>query len=138
MVNAVKVFTLRLCISAYYIHFKRVKVKIFTAFTISGKLDKAVEEVITQGCEIVYTGAMGEFDRLFSSAVRKAKKIYPHIKLICVKPYFTAALHFNADKGVSFKTYAAAVIRNHLKKVMFTKKIGNYSAPHRKNLIDLT
>ena len=34
-VNAVKVFTLRLCISAYYIHFKRVKVKIFTAFTIN-------------------------------------------------------------------------------------------------------
>ena len=34
MVNAVKFFTLRLCISAYYIHFKRVKVKIFTAFTI--------------------------------------------------------------------------------------------------------
>ncbi len=37
MVNAVKVFTLRLCISAYYIHFKRVKVKIFTAFTIEMK-----------------------------------------------------------------------------------------------------
>ena len=31
----------------------------------------------------------------------------------------TAALHFNADKGVSF-------IRNHLKKVMFTKKIAEY------------
>ena len=38
----------------------------------------------------------------------------------------TAALHFNEDKGVSFKTYAAAVIRNHLKKVMFTKKIAEY------------
>ena len=38
MVNAVKVFTLRLCISAYYIHFKRVKVKIFTAFTIKQAL----------------------------------------------------------------------------------------------------
>ena len=38
----------------------------------------------------------------------------------------TAALHFNADKGVSFKTYAAAAIRNHLKKVMFTKKIAEY------------
>ena len=38
----------------------------------------------------------------------------------------TAALHFNADKGVSLKTYAAAVIRNHLKKVMFTKKIAEY------------
>ena len=38
----------------------------------------------------------------------------------------TAALHFNADKGVSFKTYAAAVIRNHLKKVMYTKRIVEY------------
>ena len=38
----------------------------------------------------------------------------------------TAALHFNADKGVSFRTYAAAVIRNHLKKVMFTKRIAEY------------
>ena len=38
----------------------------------------------------------------------------------------TAALHFNADKGVSFKTYAAAVIRNHLKKVMFRKRIAEY------------
>ena len=40
MVNAVKVFTLRLCISAYYIHFKRVKVKIFTAFTIDEKVQE--------------------------------------------------------------------------------------------------
>ena len=38
----------------------------------------------------------------------------------------TAALHFNADKGVSFKTYAAAIIRNHLKKVMFKKRIAEY------------
>ena len=38
----------------------------------------------------------------------------------------TAALHFNADKGISFKTYAAAVIRNHLKKVMYTKRIAEY------------
>ena len=32
-----------------------------------------------------------------------------------------AAGHFNEDRGVLFKTYAAAVIRNHLKKVMFSK-----------------
>ena len=38
----------------------------------------------------------------------------------------TAALHFNEDKGVSFKTYAAAIIRNHLKKVMFKKRIAEY------------
>lgn len=56
---------------------------------ICSKLDNAIEEAIAQGCEIFYTGAMGEFDSLFSSSVRNAKKAYPHIKLICVKPYFT-------------------------------------------------
>ena len=37
-----------------------------------------------------------------------------------------AAAHFNADRGVLFKTYAATVIRNHLKKVMFSKKLSEY------------
>ncbi len=55
---------------------------------ISSKLDNVIEEAIAQGCEIFYTGAMGEFDSLFWSAVRSAKKAYPNIKLICVKPYF--------------------------------------------------
>ena len=43
---------------------------------INGKLDNAVESAIQQGCEIFYTGAMGEFDSLFSAAVRKAKKFF--------------------------------------------------------------
>ena len=64
---------------------------------ISGKLDNAVEAAIQQGCEIFYTGAMGEFDSLFSSAVRVAKKSRPHIKLICVKPYFTNDLNTDRD-----------------------------------------
>ena len=34
-----------------------------------------------------------------------------------------AAAHFNYERGVLFKTYAAAVIRNHLKKVMFSKSV---------------
>ena len=34
-----------------------------------------------------------------------------------------AAVHFNYERGVLFKTYAAAVIRNHLKKVMFSKSV---------------
>ena len=38
----------------------------------------------------------------------------------------TAAAHFNADRGVLFKTYAVTVIRNHLKKVMFSKKLSEY------------
>ena len=53
---------------------------------ISSKLDNAVEEAIAQGCEIFYTGAMGDFDSLFSSAVRSAKKVYPHIKLAGIHP----------------------------------------------------
>ena len=65
------------------------------------KLDDAVYtavlKVAEQGCEIFYTGAMGEFDSLFSSAVRKVKKAYPKIKLICVKPYFTNDLNTNRE-----------------------------------------
>lgn len=64
---------------------------------ISSKIDNTVEEAISQGCEIFYTGAMGEFDSLFSSAVRSAKKAYPHIKLICVKPYFTNDINTNGE-----------------------------------------
>ena len=37
-----------------------------------------------------------------------------------------AAAHFNADREVLFKTYAATVIRNHLKKVMYSKKLIEY------------
>lgn len=64
---------------------------------ISDKLDQAIESAIQQGCEIFYTGAMGDFDSLFSSAIRRAKKNYPQIKLICVKPYFTNDINTNRD-----------------------------------------
>ncbi len=64
---------------------------------LSDKLDDAIESAVQQGCEIFYTGAMGDFDSLFSSAVRKAKKTFPYIKLICVKPYFTNDINTNRD-----------------------------------------
>ena len=57
----------------------------------------AVLKAAEQGCDIFYTGAMGEFDSLFSSAVRKVKKTYPKIKLICVKSYFTNDLNTNGE-----------------------------------------
>ena len=57
----------------------------------------AVLKAVERGCDIFYTGAMGEFDSLFSSAVRKVKKTYPEIKLICVKPYFTNDLNTNRE-----------------------------------------
>ena len=44
---------------------------------ITEQLDKAVLEAAEQGCIIFYTGAMGQFDSLFCSAVRKAKRSYP-------------------------------------------------------------
>ena len=79
---------------------------------ISSKLDNAVEEAITQGCEIFYTGAMGDFDSLFSSAVRSAKKVYPYIKLIYVKPYFTNDI--NTDKDYYAALYDDIIIPDEL------------------------
>ena len=79
---------------------------------ISSKLDNAVEEAITQGCEIFYTGAMGDFDSLFSSAVRSAKKVYPHIKLIGVKPYLTNDI--NTDKDYYTALYDDIIIPDEL------------------------
>ena len=64
---------------------------------INGELDNAIETAIQQDCELFYTGATGEFDSLFTAAVRKAKRTYPHIKLICVKPYFTNDINTDRD-----------------------------------------
>lgn len=64
---------------------------------ITEQLDKAISYAINQGCKIFYTGAMGDFDSLFSSAVRKAKTLRPNIKLICVKPYMTQDINENGE-----------------------------------------
>ena len=64
---------------------------------IKEDLYSAILKSIEEGCDTFYTGAMGEFDNMFSSAVRKAKKQFPDIKLICVKPYFTNDLNTNKE-----------------------------------------
>ena len=64
---------------------------------ISLHLDNAVLNAIKLGCTVFYTGAMGSFDSLFCTAVRNAKKCYPNIKLICVKPYLTKDINENGD-----------------------------------------
>ena len=79
---------------------------------IEDKLYTAVMNAAHQGCEIFYTGAMGEFDSLFSSAVRKAKKVYPNITLICVKPYFTNDI--NTDKDYYAALYDDIIIPDEL------------------------
>ena len=69
---------------------------------INESLENAVLLAIKNSCEIFYTGAMGDFDNLFSCAVRKAKKTHPNIKLICVKPYMTQDINNNGDFLFSF------------------------------------
>lgn len=64
---------------------------------ISEKIYSAVKAAAAQGCELFYTGAMGNFDELFSSAVRRLKKEYPNIKLVCVKPYMTKDINTYGD-----------------------------------------
>lgn len=64
---------------------------------IIDRVEKAISIAIENGCEVFYTGAMGEFDRLFSSSVRSAKKYYPHLKLICVKPYMSKEINKNGE-----------------------------------------
>ena len=79
---------------------------------IEDKVYMAITDAAEQGCEIFYTGAMGEFDRLYSSAVRKAKKVYPNIKLLCVKPYFTNDI--NTDKDYYSALYDDILIPDEL------------------------
>ena len=64
---------------------------------ITEKIVTAVKKAAEQGCELFYTGAMGEFDEIFSSAVRIMKKTYPNIKLVCVKPYLTKEINESRD-----------------------------------------
>lgn len=64
---------------------------------ITEKIVTAVKKAAEQGCELFYTGAMGEFDEIFSSAVRFLEKTYPEIKLVCVKPYLTKEINESGD-----------------------------------------
>ena len=69
---------------------------------ITEQLESAINSAADQDCKIFYTGAMGDFDSLFSSAVRKAKANHPDIKLICIKPYMTQDINENCDFLYSF------------------------------------
>jgi len=61
-------------------------------------LNLVSEENITE----FMTGEMGDFDACFSSAVRKAKMLYPDITLVLVLPYFQNKLNTNKDYYETF------------------------------------
>ena len=60
-------------------------------------LCKAVEYAYYQGCDLFYTGDMGEFDDKFASAVRRLKSEHEEVKLVCIKPYMTIKLNENKE-----------------------------------------
>lgn len=58
------------------------------------KLDAIIGElIVNKGVSTFFTGGMGDFDKLFSSSVRRAQKINSDIKLILVKPYLSAEIN---------------------------------------------
>ena len=64
---------------------------------IEDKLYTSVMSAAERGCEIFYTGAMGEFDSLFSSAVRLALR---NLSLISVL-IFLSRIRISTSKKTS-------------------------------------
>ena len=91
---------------------------------ITEKVVTAVKKAAEQGCRLFYTGAMGEFDEIYSSAVRNLKKTYPEIKLVCVKPYLTKEINESGD--YLYSLYDDIIIPTELAdihyKIVITKK----------------
>ena len=70
---------------------------------ISSELAQAIESAIMEyGITTFYTGGIGEFDALFSSAVRAAKARHKQIKLVLVKPYFSNELNNSKEYYEAF------------------------------------
>ena len=88
---------------------------------ISEQLYNTLFQIAEQGCKTFYTGGMGDFDKMFSSAVRSIKKSYPDIKLICVKPYLTKEI--NEDGNYLFNIYDDIIIPTELADIHYKSVI---------------
>lgn len=76
---------------------------------IKEPLTAVLERLITeQGVSCFYTGGMGEFDCMFSSAVRTLKFAYPYIRLFLVMPYYSARL--NAERAFLESKYDGLIL----------------------------
>lgn len=84
---------------------------------ISEQLYNTLFQIAEQGCKTFYTGGMGDFDKMFSLAVRSIKKSCPDIKLICVKPYLTKEI--NEDGDYLFTLYDDIIIPTELADVHY-------------------
>ena len=83
--------------------------------TIDEKLEKVIRELLQTDSEFIfYTGGMGEFDSRCASAVRLAKRQYPHLKirLALVLPYMSNKL--NTEKAYYEYYYDEIIIPEEL------------------------
>ena len=72
---------------------------------LDAKIEKAIRELLQTDSEFIfYTGGMGEFDSKCASAVRLAKRKYPHLKicLALVLPYMSNRL--NTERHITNTT----------------------------------
>lgn len=90
---------------------------------IESKIEKELIDLIeNKNVLTFYTGGMGDFDNLFSSAVRKIKHGYVGIKLILVRPYFTNEL--NTNKEFYQLNYDSVIIPEELMGIHYKRAIG--------------
>ena len=79
---------------------------------IRAEIYNIIFDAAEQGCAVFYTGAMGEFDMIFSSAVRQVRLRKPYIKLICVQPYLTQKI--NEDREYLYSLYDDIIVPTEL------------------------
>ena len=70
--------------------------------TVSDNIEDTVFQTICnviehQNVTVFLVGGHGEFDAICASMVRKAKRTYPHIRLILVQPKMTNALNTHKE-----------------------------------------
>lgn len=96
---------------------------------MDAKIEKAIRELLQTDSEFIfYTGGMGEFDSKCASAVRSAKRQYPHLKicLALVLPYMSNKL--NTEKAYYEYYYDEIIIPEELCGVHYKTAFQSYRA----------
>ena len=87
---------------------------------IDDRLDELIQRAIDFGCDTFYLAENGDFDKCFSSAVRRAKK-YHNIKAVLVKCRLTNQM--NANKEYYYQIYDDVIIPIELSNVYYKQII---------------
>ena len=76
--------------------------KLYKPDSFSKWLDVILPSLIEGGATTFYLGGYGAFDGLAAAAVRKQKKIYPHIELILVLAYLNRDIDASRYDGTTY------------------------------------